>query len=316
MDDETLRAVIYRGRPATTGEVAALAHLTEREAEEAVERLRHSGVLGGTDAILAYMNPSAWVAETVAMRAEYLRRSAEASLAEIERAVAGLPEMLRHWSVGEASAELVPILVRHGTNASEDLWFDTARHDSGTLQAIVPDVTRFLSGAEDRIARFAHALSGKDSVRVIIATSAIADPSTAAIVHRYDSAGVELRMLDDLPSWFWIDGEQLALPFEWGESRPTSVLGVRNGVIAGLAGAYFQKLWERAEPVVPVTHPWTPLLRLMRQGVTLETASRAVGVNPRTGRRRVSAAMEHYGVSTLFALGVAWSADSERAEKL
>ena len=35
-------------------------------------------------------------------------------------------------------------------------------------------------------------------------------------------------------------------------------------------------------------------------------------VNPRTGRRRIAAAMEHYGVSTLFALGVAWSADAER----
>ncbi|GAA0994367.1 hypothetical protein [Subtercola frigoramans] len=314
MDDETLLAVIYRGRPATTDAVASLAHLTEREAAEAVERLRRSGVLGGTDSTLSYLDPSVWVAAAVAVGAEELRRSAEANLAEIERAVAGLPAMLRHWSVGEASAEQVPIVMRHGTNASEDLWFDTARHDSGTLQAILPDVSRFLSGAEDRIARFAHALSGKDAVRVIIATSAIADPATAAIVHRYDSAGVELRMLDDLPSWFWTDGDQLALPFEWGESRPTSVLGVRNGVIAGLASAYFQSLWQRAEPVAPVAHTWTPLLRLMRQGVTLETASRTVGVNPRTGRRRVSAAMEHYGVSTLFALGVAWSADSGRTE--
>ena len=50
----------------------------------------------------------------------------------------------------------------------------------------------------------------------------------------------------------------------------------------------------------------------MRQGVTLDSASRTLGVNPRTGRRRIAAAMEHYGVSTLFALGVAWSADAER----
>jgi len=47
----------------------------------------------------------------------------------------------------------------------------------------------------------------------------------------------------------------------------------------------------------------------MRQGVTLDAASRRLGINPRTGRRRIAAAMEQYGVSTLFALGAAWAAD-------
>ena len=47
----------------------------------------------------------------------------------------------------------------------------------------------------------------------------------------------------------------------------------------------------------------------MRRGLTLDAASRQIGVNPRTGRRRIAAAMSHYGVSTLFALGAAWAAD-------
>ena len=93
---------------------------------------------------------------------------------------------------------------------------------------------------------------------------------------------------------------------------PTSVLGVRNAALAALGRSLFEQLWRQSESIGAVVYPWTPLLRLMRQGVTLDSASRTLGVNPRTGRRRIAAAMEHYGVSTLFALGVAWSADAER----
>jgi hypothetical protein len=313
MDDETLLAVIYRGRPATIGDVATLSHLPVREAVEAVERLRRRGMIGGQGESLSYLHPAAWAAETVSARSAELRRSARDVLAELEQVVADLPRMLRHWSVGEASADLVPVLTRHGPNASEDLWFDTARHDSGTLHAVIPDVGRFLSSGDERVVQFVRALAGKEAVRVIVPTSAVDDPAAVERMQRYGSAGVEYRLLDDPPSWFWVDGDQLAVPFEWGEGRPTSVLGVRNAALAAMALDYFESLWQRADPAGPTGHSWTPLLRLMRQGITLETASRMVGVNPRTGRRRIAAAMTHYGVSTLFALGVAWAADADRA---
>jgi hypothetical protein len=313
MDDETLLAVIYRGRPATIGDVATLAHLSSGEASEAVERLRRRGMLGGQGDNLSYLHPAAWAAETVSAHSAELRRSARDVLADMEQIVADLPGMLRHWSVGEASADLVPVLTRHGPNASEDLWFDTARHDSGTLHAVIPEVGRFLSSGDERVVQFVRALAGKEAVRVIVPTSAVDDPVAVERMQRYGSSGVEYRLLDDPPSWFWVDGDQLAVPFEWGEGRPTSVLGVRNAALAAMALDYFENLWQRADPVGPTGRSWTPLLRLMRQGITLETASRMVGVNPRTGRRRVAAAMTHYGVSTLFALGVAWAADSDRA---
>jgi hypothetical protein len=44
----------------------------------------------------------------------------------------------------------------------------------------------------------------------------------------------------------------------------------------------------------------------MAQGATLEAASQALGISSRTGRRRIEAAMEHYGVSGQLALGAAW----------
>lgn len=310
MNDETLLAAIYRGRPETIGEVAALAHLTGAEADAAVQRLRRRGLLGGQAEQLTYAHPASWVADTLAERSTQLRRNADDALSDMERMVADLPGLLRHWSVGEASADLVPVITRHGLHASEDLWYDTASHDTGTLHAVLPEVDRFLTSEPDRAVRFGRALAGKERVRVIMPTWAVDDTIAIQRMTHYRAAGVEYRLLDSPPSWFWVDGDQLAVPFEWGEGRPTSVLGVRHAALAGMALDYFEKLWLQATPAEDSTPAWTPLLMLMRQGITLDSASRTVGINPRTGRRRIAAAMDHYGVSTRFALGVAWSAES------
>jgi hypothetical protein len=72
--------------------------------------------------------------------------------------------------------------------------------------------------------------------------------------------------------------------------------------------AYFDELWRRASPVGVDAQPWTSILRLMQQGYTLAGASNQLGINARTGRRRVAAAMEHYNAPTLFALSAAWTA--------
>ncbi|WP_440711405.1 hypothetical protein [Herbiconiux sp. YIM B11900] len=310
MNDEALLAAIYRGRPTTIGEMAALTHLGAGEADAAVQRLRRRGLIGGEGEALSYAHPASWVADTVAERSAALRRNADDALTDLARMVSELPGLLRHWSVGEASPELVPVVTRHGLHASEDLWYDSASHDSGTLHAVLPEVDRFLTDEPDRAVRFGRALAGKEKVRVIMPTWAVGDTIAIQRMAHYRAAGVQYRLLDSPPSWFWVDGDQLCVPFEWGEGRPTSVLGVRHASLAGMALDYFEKLWQLATPVEDAGYPWTSLLVLMRQGITLDSASRTVGINPRTGRRRIAAAMEHYGVSTLFALGVAWAAES------
>ena len=309
MHDDTLLAILHRGRPATIADAAQLAHLDEAAARGAVEALRERGLLGGSGDELAYPDPAAWASERVTARSSQLRRDAQSALDDIEGVIAELPRMLRQFSIGETTADPVPVITRHGPHASEDLWFDNAPHESGTLFAVLPEVSRFLEPDPDRAARFGRALAGKTSVRVIIPTSAVDEPAAVRSIEHYSSFGVEYRTLDSPPSWFWVDGDQLALPFEWGEGAPTSVLGVRNAALGGMAVDYFERLWRQAEPILPAEHPWTPLLTLMRQGITLESASRSLGINPRTGRRRIAAAMEHYRATTLFALGVAWAAD-------
>lgn len=311
MEDRELLALIYRSRPKTLAELAANAHTDEDEAADAVASLARGGAISVRNGTIAYTTPSLWTADVVEREVRAMRQATDEAASRIEALVADLPALLRHWAVGEASGDLVPVFVRHGPQAAEDLWYDIAREGSDTAWSVLPDLGRYLQTDPARASRFAEMFAGKRSVRALLPRSMSRDARLVAIAERYAAVGVEFRLLDDLPSWFWIDGEVLALPIDWGEGWPSSVVGVRSASLAELGRSLFRELWRRAEPLGGVEQPWAPLLALMKQGVTLDAASRRLGINPRTGRRRIAAAMEQYGVSTLFALGVAWAADGK-----
>lgn len=315
MSDEALLALALRGRPATIPELAMLSHRSVADTAAAVARLRERRQLSGRDDDIAYPNPADWAAESVAARAAELRATARDLLGDIEHVVAELPRMIDHWSIGRTSSDPMPVITRHGPRASEDVWFEIGRRDTGALEAVLPDISRFVTSPAERVARFSEAFRSKDAVRVILPAEVASDADLQELLGAFTAAGMEYRFLDEPPSWFWVDGDQLAVPYEWGEARPTSVISVRSGALSGMISAYFASLWRRADPAAPIAEPWTPLLTLMRQGVTLDTASRRIGVNPRTGRRRIAQAMAHYGVATLFALGAAWAADADAAER-
>lgn len=312
MDDRSLLELIYRSRPSTVTELASVAHLDERDVLELASRLEAQGALAIRDGSLSYPHPASWTAGLVEGLARSLRESTTVTTTRVDTLVSELPSLLRHWSVGDLSEDLAPVFARHGPRAAEDLWYDTSLESTGSAWAVLPNVERFLSSDPGRASRFGEAFAGKQHVRALLPTAVLRNPQLVALAQRYAEFGVEFRMLDELPSWFWIDGDTLALPFEWGEDWPTSVLGVRNAALAALGRTLFDQLWHRSAPLANTEHAWTPLLQLMRHGITLDSASRNLGINPRTGRRRVAAAMEHYGVSTLFALGVAWAADADR----
>lgn len=311
MEDKELLELIYRSRPATVAELAVTAHADEGETADGVARLALGGAVSVRDGVIAYSTPAMWTANVVEREVRELRQAADAAASRIETLVEGLPALLRHWAVGEASGDFVPVFVRHGPKAAEDLWYDIAREESDTAWAVLPDLGRYLQTDPARAGRFAEVFAGRRSVRALLPRSMAGDARLVAIAESYAAVGVEFRLLDNLPSWFWIDGEVVALPIEWGEGWPSSVVGVRSASLAELGRCLFRELWDRAEPIGGVEQPWAPLLLLMKQGVTLDAASRRLGINPRTGRRRIAAAMEQYGVSTLFALGVAWAADGK-----
>ncbi len=311
MEDRQLLELIYRSRPATVAELAATAHSDEGETADGVARLALRGAISVHDGTIAYSTPVMWTADVVEREVRAMRQGADEAASRIEALVADLPALLRHWAVGDASGDLVPVFVRHGPQAAEDLWYDIAGEESDSAWGVFPDLGRYLQTDPARASRFAQMFTGKRSVRALLPRSMAGDGRLVAIAERYAAVGVEFRLLDDLPSWFWIDGEVLGLPIEWGEGWPSSVVGVRSASLAELGRSLFRELWRRGEPIGGVERPWVPLLALMKQGVTLDAASRRLGINPRTGRRRIAAAMEQYGVSTLFALGVAWAADGK-----
>jgi hypothetical protein len=314
MDDDGLLALIYRSRPSTIAELAAVAHLDDSDVVTRISRLQGRGAVSLREGVITYPHPGAWAARVIEGQTAALRESSSSVVAQIEKVVEQLPAMLSDWSVGETSGDVAPIFARHGPHAAEDLWYEISRETSGNAWGVFPNVERFSSTDPARAARFGAAFAGKQSVRGLLPRSVLDDDRLVAMAQRYAEVGVDFRVLDDLPSWFWIDGDILALPFAWGEGWPTSILGVRSAPLAALARTLYEALWSRSEAIGATTRPWTPLLQHMRKGVTLDSASRALGINPRTGRRRVAAAMEHYGVSTLFALGVAWAADADRVE--
>lgn len=311
MEDRALLELIYRSRPATVAELAVTAHADESDAADTVARLVRAGAISERDGTISYATPALWTAEVVEREVHAMRQSADQAASRVEQLIADLPTLLRHWAVGEASGDVVPVFVRHGPQAAEDLWYDIAREQSDTAWSVLPDLGRYLQTDPARASRFAEMFAGKRSVRALLPHSMADDHRLLAIAERYAAVGVEFRLLDDLPSWFWIDGEVLALPIEWGEGWPSSVIGVRSASLAELGRSLFRELWHRGEPIGGVEQPWAPLLALMKQGITLDAASRRLGINPRTGRRRIAAAMEQYGVSTLFALGAAWAADGK-----
>jgi hypothetical protein len=311
MHDRALLELMYRSRPGTVAELAATAHADTGETADAVARLARGGAISVRGDTIVYVSPMMWTAGVVEREMRVLQRAADGAASGVEALLADLPALLRHWSVGEASGDPVPIVVRHGPRAAEDLWYDTARDESDTAWAVLPDLGRYLQSDATRVGRFAEAFARRRSVRALVPRSMADDPRLVAIAARYTTVGVEFRLHDDLPSWFWIDGEVLAVPVEWGEGWPASVIGVRSAALAELGRSLFRELWRRGEPMGGVVPQWVPLLVLMKQGVTLDAASRRLGINPRTGRRRIAAAMEQYGVSTLFALGVAWAEDGK-----
>ena len=96
-------------------------------------------------------------------------------------------------------------------------------------------------------------------------------------------------------------------------------MSIQSATLAELVTWIYHRLWEEAVPVTGLNHtwehPWDPILRLMNSGMTMGSASTALGLTARTGRRRVSDAMRYYGVTSQFSLGAAWTAsrNSEHA---
>ena len=100
------------------------------------------------------------------------------------------------------------------------------------------------------------------------------------------------------------------------QAWPSSIIDIDSPTLGQTMTWIYHRIWAEAVPVTahdqPWENPWDPILHLMNSGMTMESASTALGMTARTGRRRVADAMNHYGVVSHFSLGAAWNASRHR----
>src|SRR6478735_9343274 len=304
-----LLGVGLRSRAGTPAELAALAMREESDVRRDLDWLHAQGFVDLRGDRIGYTAPEEVVADVVRRRAGDLGAEMLRHLADLAELVGQLPALAREWETGSGDAHLFDVEVFHGPEAVVDLWHLRQGRESARRTDVVLPAAARLYVADPAMQQVWHEASRGPGRRARVLAS-VADGVHPAAQQRIDeelAGGVEIRLMERPPGWFWVtDDTTVALPLVWGESWPTSVLAVRSRAVAGMASWLFEQLWDRAVPVRAESATWDSLLTLMNGGATLEAASRVLGISERTGRRRVSEAMEHYNVSSMLALGVVW----------
>lgn len=299
-----------RSRAGTVQELARLSLRDEAAVRAALADLEGRGYVTLEGDRITYADPATALAADVRRHAADHAAKTREMLGQLTGLVDRAPAVVRAWGIGEAGAGSVAEMeLFHGESAVTDLWHHLlGRHPLRRTDIVLPDASP-LFVADPAMQEVWHQVIGGEGnrARVIAALSDATHPDAQARVEQELAAGLEIRLLPQPPSWFWVaDDSVVALPLTWGERWPTTVAAIHSQAVAGLASWAFERLWEEAVDVQPEQAAWDELLRLMTNGATLESAARALGISERTGRRRMSEAMDHYGAPNLLALGVAW----------
>ena len=305
-----LLAVALRTRAGTVSELAALAVREEAVVRHDLAQLEAEGYVVLRGDHLRCAAPAAVVAEVVRRRADGLADDLVAGLAGLAEIVGRLPSLAEEWETAGPGHPAWDVELFHGPEAVVDLWHARqAREVLRRTDVVLPDATG-LFVADQAMQQVWHEASRGEGrhARVIASIADATHPDAQERIAQELAGGVQIRLLADPPSWFWVaDATTVALPLTWGERWPTSVMAVRDRSVAAMAHWLFERMWERAVPVHSGGAGWHALLALMSSGATLEAASRALGLSERTGRRRLSEAMSHYGVGSMLELGAAWA---------
>jgi sugar-specific transcriptional regulator TrmB len=137
-------------------------------------------------------------------------------------------------------------------------------------------------------------------------------------VKKMQDAGAEFRTLDEgFPRFFVIDRKVAVIPGNdilTTSSRTDAYMVHDPGVAAFLAGQ-FERDWNRAEPWTrpepsgPLTRREIRVLKALEAGASQPAIAKKLDIGERAVAEVIAGLKEHYGVKTLFALGVAWKAD-------
>ncbi|AYF96806.1 hypothetical protein [Protaetiibacter intestinalis] len=303
-----LLAMALRARPTTVTELAILARATPAELRDRLAVLVELDLLALRGDDIGYRPPAQTVA---ALSARVLGDAAHAlttSLAEVDTLLTALPGLITSDLVGSPDGTGGGRELFHGPGAAHDLWRSLILQQHERRSAcMMPDARPVLVPDSPLSDAWRDTLGEAEmQVRAILSLADMTRPESRPMLEAARASGVEFRAMRTPPSWFWLTDEAVGLPLRWGDPWPTSALLLRDEAVVSLMQGLYDTWWAQAATLAPTAHPWDAVLALMVDGATLEAASHAVGISSRTGRRRIEAAMDHYGVVGAVALGAAW----------
>jgi Trp operon repressor len=305
-DDAAVLQVVLRSRNLDVPYLARALGRSHAQVQRSLDRLTADRILQ-TDPTGSVLDPPQESIVDVAVNT--LNNQAHTALT-LSRALSELPNLIRDWEWGLSDDDSkIPVEVFTGQSAIVDAWwrYMDRTHPVSTV-GVIPDANGFLLVSEADAARLVEYIGPNGGgIRLIIHPGTLNDASRPA-VDALLAMGMEFRVMDNPPSWFFADGDKVAaLPAQWGDQWPQRVLLARNPVLADMLRAYFELLWEAAADLEQAHSPFHMILELLAQGMTDEEIATRLCVSSRTIRRKVAEAMQAYGVTNRFTLGRAWT---------
>lgn len=311
-DDEHVLRVGYRARPETVAELAGLVGLGPDALDAALDRLAKKSRVVRAGESLIWTHPAAEASE----RGRALLADVAAAAQTLERLLGDLPARVRDWQAGEQGAhESVHARLYTGSEVVDRLWPDLFAAGSPRSICVAASSVAMirLFGIPDFAAADSDIREHAIDCRLVIGAPPEEAGAVAVEAAPLVVSSVSARVGAPLRSWFLVLDDTVALPLEWGSARFDGVLVVENPSLASVARELFEQLWRSGTSLDASVRTWEPLLDLLLTGVTIQTAGRLLGIAERTARRRVSDAMAHFGVESLFALGAVWERTRERS---
>ncbi len=303
-----LLMLALRARPETVAELAAITRDDPALLRERLAELTEDDLLTLDGDAIGYRPPAeAITALGIRMLAD-AERDLGAYLSRVGALMRALPSLVASDALGASDRSDLAGEIFHGPAAAHELWRRLVLQQSERRSACMFPHAEYLLRADTELSdMWRAAIDTSDiQVRAIVSIDDMVRPESRAMLELASASGVEFRAMRRPPSWFWLTDEAVGLPLQWGDPWPTSAIAIRHEAVVSLMHGLHEMWWTRAATLQSRAHPWDAMLTLMADGATLETAAHASGVSSRTGRRRIEAAMDHYGVDGAVALGAAW----------
>jgi hypothetical protein len=284
---------LLRVRPRTVTELRMIRTLPSTGLEEILARLAEAGFVR-IDGDLLEVHPPDRVLES--------RASALADLTAL------LPALSEEWQRGQAGHTRVDVELVHG---HEEQWRAWARYAAETPPRAPLNLYPTLDVLRDVIApEVEQVIAGYRAglrARAVVVGAVVVTDDDRAVIETLVRAGMEIRLARQLDSWVYADpGVLSAIPVNWGEHPPTTIMIVRDPSITAVVSAYAEQVWAAATPYAEPVAEWADVLRMLALGMSDSAIASAQGTSIRTVQRRIAEAMAHYRVGSRFELGLAW----------